>query len=215
MTKRPAHSPAHSAPSGADDTDPHQQPGSLADCRRCDLWRNATQPVPGAGGAPARLMLVGEQPGDKEDQAGLPFVGPAGQLLDAVLEAAGIGREMVYVTNAVKHFKWELRGKRRLHKTPAQREVEACAYWLERELAHVKPKVVVALGATALRAVLHDPHARLNAHMERTTHAGGLAVLATWHPSYVLRAPDPDARERARAQMVEVLRRAHALMSGH
>ncbi|MFX1675781.1 UdgX family uracil-DNA binding protein [Paraburkholderia sp. A2WS-5] len=196
----------------ADEVDPHQQPASLDECRRCGLWRDATQPVPGAGGSPATLMLVGEQPGDKEDQAGLPFVGPAGQLLDAVLEAANIGRETVYVTNAVKHFKWELRGKRRLHKTPAQREVEACAYWLERELARVRPKVVVALGATALRAILHDPHARLNTHMEHTAHVGELAVLATWHPSYVLRAPTPDARERAREQMVQALRRARALL---
>ena len=205
--------PSHPSSSGADDVDPHQQPASLAECRRCALWRHATQAVPGAGGAPAGLMLVGEQPGDKEDQAGLPFVGPAGQLLDAVLETAGVKRETVYVTNAVKHFKWELRGKRRMHKTPGQREVEACAYWLERELARVKPKVVVALGATALRAVLHDPHARLNTHMEQTTQVGGVAVIATWHPSYVLRAPEAEARARAREQMVDALRRAHALMA--
>lgn len=192
--------------------DPQQEPASLDECRRCALWRDATQAVPGAGGPHAALMLVGEQPGDSEDRAGLPFVGPAGRLLDAVLGDAGIDRATVYVTNAVKHFKWELRGKRRLHKTPAQREIEACSYWLERELASVKPKVVVALGATALRAVVGDPHARLNAYKDRVSHVRGLAIVATWHPSYVLRAPDPAAREQAREDMVDALRKAHALM---
>jgi len=194
------------------DVDPQQQPESLDACRRCALWRDATQAVPGAGDVPATLMLVGEQPGDSEDRAGLPFVGPAGRLLDSALAEAGIDRETVYVTNAVKHFKWELRGKRRLHRTPAQREVEACAYWLEREVANVQPKVIVALGATALRAVLGDPHARLNAWMDRTAKAGARTVIATWHPSYVLRAPDPAARDEARAHIVEALRRAHALL---
>ncbi|WP_322034137.1 UdgX family uracil-DNA binding protein [Paraburkholderia sp. J76] len=193
--------------------DPQQEPESLNACRRCTLWRDATHAVPGAGSARAALMLVGEQPGDSEDRAGLPFVGPAGALLDAVLAEAGVQRKDVYVTNAVKHFKWELRGKRRLHKTPAQREVEACAYWLEGELAQVRPKVVVALGATALRALLHDPTARLKVQMEQKQPArvGDFLVVATWHPSYVLRAPSAEAREAARAHMVTALRRAHAL----
>ncbi|SDE32663.1 UdgX family uracil-DNA binding protein [Paraburkholderia lycopersici] len=191
--------------------DLQQEPESLDACRRCTLWRDATHAVPGAGSSHATLMLVGEQPGDSEDRVGLPFVGPAGVLLDTVLEEAGVARKTVYVTNAVKHFKWELRGKRRLHKTPGQREVEACAYWLDRELAQVKPKVVVALGATALRAVLHDPSARLNAHMEHPARIGELVVVATWHPSYVLRASSSEAREAARAQMVDALRHAHSL----
>ena len=123
-------------------------------CQDCPLWANATQTVFGAGDPHARVMLVGEQPGDEEDKKGLPFVGPAGRLLDRGLEAAGVDREHLYVTNAVKHFKWQLRGKRRLHKTPAQREIDACHQWLEREIATVKPHVIVALGATAARAVI-------------------------------------------------------------
>ncbi len=123
-------------------------------CRDCPLWANATQTVFGAGDPHARVMLVGEQPGDAEDRKGLPYVGPAGRLLDRALEAAGVDREHVYVTNAVKHFKWQLRGKRRIHKTPAQREIDACHQWLEREIEAVKPEVLVALGATAARAVI-------------------------------------------------------------
>src|SRR6266576_634418 len=124
------------------------------ECQDCPLWANATQTVFGAGDPHARVMLVGEQPGDEEDKKGLPFVGPAGRLLDRALEAAGVPREDLYVTNAVKHFKWTPRGKRRLHKTPAQREVAACLQWLEREIAAVKPRVIVCLGATAARALL-------------------------------------------------------------
>src|SRR3982750_2881875 len=123
-------------------------------CRDCPLWANATQTVFGAGDPHASVMLVGEQPGDEEDRKGLPFVGPAGRLLDRALEAAGVEREHLYVTNAVKHFKWEPRGKRRLHKTPAQREVDACHQWLEREIETVKPQVIVALGSTAAKAVI-------------------------------------------------------------
>ena len=123
-------------------------------CQDCPLWANATQTVFGAGDPHARVMLVGEQPGDEEDKKGLPFVGPAGRLLDRALEAADVDREHLYVTNAVKHFKWQLRGKRRLHKTPAQREIDACHQWLEREIETVKPHVIVALGATAARAVI-------------------------------------------------------------
>ncbi|PYE13634.1 UdgX family uracil-DNA binding protein [Paraburkholderia silvatlantica] len=206
-------SPAHerTPASVREQVDPEQTPESLEAYRRCTLWHDATQAVPGAGSTHATLMLVGEQPGDQEDQASRPFVGPAGALLDTVLAEAGIERKAVYVTNAVKHFKWELRGKRRLHKTPAQREVEACSYWLERELAKVRPKVVVALGATALQAVLRDPKARLAAHRDRVTHIGDLTVVATWHPSYVLRAPSAQARKTALAQMIAALLRAHAL----
>src|SRR3984893_16692347 len=123
-------------------------------CKNCDLWKLGTQTVFGEGAAHSKLMLVGEQPGDQEDLAGKPFVGPAGALLDSALVEAGVDRKQVYVTNAVKHFKWEPRGKRRLHKTPAQREVDACHYWIEREMAEHDPTVVVALGATALKSVL-------------------------------------------------------------
>src|SRR2546421_10489662 len=123
-------------------------------CQDCPLWANATQTVFGAGDPHARVMLVGEQPGDEEDKKGLPFVGPAGRLLDRALEAAGVDREHLYVTNAVKHFKWQLRGKRRLHKTPPQREGDACHQWLEAEGAPVKPHGIACLGATAAKALL-------------------------------------------------------------
>src|SRR3954449_2427161 len=123
-------------------------------CQACPLWANATQTVFGAGDPHARVMLVGEQPGDEEDKKGLPFVGPAGRLLDRALEAAGVEREHLYVTNAVKHFKWEPRGKRRLHKTPAQREIDACHQWIEGEIRSVQPRVIVCLGATAARALI-------------------------------------------------------------
>src|ERR687886_1036449 len=123
-------------------------------CQNCPLWANATQTVFGDGDYHARVMLVGEQPGDEEDKQGRPFVGPAGRLLDRMLQEAGIDRSRVYVTNAVKHFKWEPRGKRRLHKTPAQREIEACLPWLEAEIAAIEPKVILCLGATAARSVM-------------------------------------------------------------
>src|SRR4051812_37072358 len=122
-------------------------------CQNCALWANATQTVFGAGDPHARVMLVGEQPGDEEDRKGLPFVGPAGRLLDRALAQARVEREHLYVTNAVKHFKWEPRGKRRLHKTPAQREIDACHQWMEGETAAVRPTVIVALGATAAKAL--------------------------------------------------------------
>ncbi len=212
MNKRPSRS-AHTPPpaSGSEETDPDQQPASLDACRRCDLWRHATQAVPGEGRKRAHIMLVGEQPGDGEDLAGKPFVGPAGQLLDRALAEAGIPRDAVFITNAVKHFKWELRGKRRLHKTPGQREVEACLYWLERELHDVAPSVVVALGATALKALLEDSHVRLQDYFGRATEHAGRTLLATWHPSYALRAPDSEARARAYADIVATLKQAREL----
>src|SRR3954464_1689654 len=174
-------------------------------CQNCTLWANATQTVFGAGDPHARVMLVGEQPGDEEDKKGLPFVGPAGRLLDRALEAAGVEREHLYVTNAVKHFKWEARGKRRLHKTPAQREVDACHQWLEREIATVKPRVIVALGATAAKAVI-GKHFKVSVDRGRFVESD-LApyVFATLHPSALLRLRD-DEREAAFDRFVQDLK---------
>ena len=191
---------------------PDQQPEHLDQCRRCILWEAATQAVPGAGPQHASLMLVGEQPGDQEDLQGKPFVGPAGALLDRALDEAGVDRSQVYVTNAVKHFKWEPRGKRRLHKTPAQREVEACHYWIERELAEHDPKVVVALGVTALKSILQKPTVKLQASMGDAIEHDGRLVIATFHPSYALRSPDAATRESAYRAIVEAFEHAHRLI---
>ena len=193
---------------------PEQRPATLDECRRCGLWRHATQPVGGQGARRARLMLVGEQPGDQEDLAGKPFVGPAGELLDDALAAAGIDRREVYVTNAVKHFKWELRGKRRMHKTPAQKEVAACHYWLEAELASVKPAVIVALGGTALKAVLRSGKVTLKEFMGQPVQFEGRWVVATYHPAFALRVPDREARAMARAAIVTALQEAKRLADG-
>jgi uracil-DNA glycosylase family protein len=191
---------------------PEQQPARLEDCRRCILWEAATQAVPGSGPHRAPLMVVGEQPGDQEDLQGKPFVGPAGTLLDNALRDAGVDRKHVYVTNAVKHFKWEPRGKRRLHKTPAQREVDACHYWIERELAEHDPKVIVALGATALKSILQRSSVKLQASMGEAIEHNGRLVVATFHPSYALRAPDAGTRESAYRAIVAALRHAHRLI---
>ena len=171
-------------------------------CRACPLWANATQTVFGAGDPHARVMLVGEQPGDEEDKKGLPFVGPAGRLLDRALEAAGVDRNDLYVTNAVKHFKWQLRGKRRLHKTPAQREVDACHQWLEREIAAVKPDVIVALGATAARAVIGKDFKVSAMRGQFVESPLARYVLATFHPSALLRLKDEAEKEAAFEQLV-------------
>jgi uracil-DNA glycosylase len=175
-------------------------------CRDCPLWANATQTVFGAGDPHARVMLVGEQPGDEEDKKGLPFVGPAGRLLDRALEAAGVDREHLYVTNAVKHFKWQARGKRRLHKTPAQREIDACHQWIEREIALVKPQVIVALGSTAAKALIGRD---FKVSVQRGQFVGSpLAphVFATFHPSALLRLRDEEEKEAAFAQLVKDLK---------
>jgi uracil-DNA glycosylase len=174
-------------------------------CQDCPLWANATQTVFGAGDPHARVMLVGEQPGDEEDKKGLPFVGPAGRLLDKALEAAGVEREHLYVTNAVKHFKWQLRGKRRLHKTPAQREIDACHQWLEQEIASVKPQVLVALGSTAAKAVIGK---NFKVSLQRGQFVESpLApyVFATLHPSALLRLQEDEEREMAFKQLVKDL----------
>ena len=175
-------------------------------CKDCPLWANATQTVFGAGDPHARVMLVGEQPGDEEDRKGLPFVGPAGRLLDRALETAGIEREHLYVTNAVKHFKWEARGKRRLHKTPAQREIDACRQWIEGEIAAVKPHVIVALGATAAKALI-GPRFKVSVQRGQFVESP-LApyVFATVHPSALLRLRDDAEREAAFGTLVEDLK---------
>ncbi|GAB7523940.1 UdgX family uracil-DNA binding protein [Paraburkholderia sp. 2C] len=193
------------------EVDPQQQPARLDACRRCALWHDATQAVPGAGPRHAPIMMVGEQPGDSEDRAGKPFVGPAGQLLDDALDKAGVKRTDVFVTNAVKHFKWEPRGKRRMHKTPAQREIAACRYWLQKELSTVEPVVVVALGATALTAVLETRHAVLREVIGKVLEHGGRHIVPTWHPSFALRAPDRATRERVHADIVKALQQAGQL----
>lgn len=177
-------------------------------CRGCPLYARATQTVFGEGAARARLMLVGEQPGDREDQEGHPFVGPAGLLLDRCLEEAGIDRGEVYVTNAVKHFKWEPRGKRRIHKKPSTREIAACRPWLDAEMEAVEPELVVCLGATAAQALLGRAF-RVTQERGRVMERAGLPlVLATVHPSSILRAPDEEWRHEARAAFVEDLRAA-------
>jgi uracil-DNA glycosylase len=174
-------------------------------CTRCELYRRATATVFGEGRSRAALALVGEQPGDAEDKQGRPFVGPAGKLLDRALHDSGIRREDAYVTNAVKHFKWEPRGKRRIHQRPSGSEIKACRYWLEAELGAIGPRVVVALGATA-GVSLFGSRFRVGEHRGQVEEAEvgpwkGL-VVSTIHPSAVLRAPDPAARESAYGGLV-------------
>jgi uracil-DNA glycosylase family protein len=188
--------------------------GSLEDlkkaaknCQACDLWKHGTQTVFGEGASNAKIMFVGEQPGDQEDLEGRPFVGPAGKLLDKALEEAGIERKKVYVTNAVKHFKWEPRGKRRIHKKPNAAEIAACRPWLDAEIAVLRPKIIVLLGATAAQALL-------GRDFRVTEHRGEFLkselapyVMATVHPSSILRAPDEQARHDALKQFVADLKK--------
>lgn len=179
-----------------------------AACTRCPLYRNATQTVFGEGPAGARLLLVGEQPGDREDIAGRPFVGPAGAVLDRALEAAGIKRADVFVTNAVKHFKFAQRGKRRLHKKPDAGEIDACRWWLDLELRFVAPAVVVAMGATALRGVLGRTTSVSSLRDKVTPLDGNRSLVATVHPSYLLRVPDRDRAEAEYLRFVADMERA-------
>jgi uracil-DNA glycosylase len=181
-----------------------------AECRRCDLWRHATQAVVGEGARDAAIMLVGEQPGDEEDLRGHPFVGPAGRVLDEAIAAAGLKRSEVYITNAVKHFKWEPRGKRRLHKRPEPREIAACGGWLEKEINDIRPSVIVALGASAWRALVGSALSVDAARRQAATHASGATILATYHPSALLRADGERAADLA-AKLIEDLGRAREL----
>jgi uracil-DNA glycosylase family protein len=179
-------------------------------CRECPIGEIATQSVIGEGKLKPRLMLVGEQPGDQEDLQGHPFVGPAGKLLSRALDAAGIPREQTFVSNAVKHFKFELRGKRRIHKSPSQREVAACHHWLEDEIALVKPVAMVALGATAARSLLGRAVPVLANRGQWLPRPDGLEVLVTLHPSALLRV-DSEEREAAFEAFVADLRQAQRL----
>src|SRR4051794_34984276 len=180
-------------------------------CHGCDLYKRATQTVFGQGRPSAKIMLVGEVPGDQEDIAGKPFVGPAGRLLDEALDEAEIAQNTVYLTNAVKHFKWEQRGKRRLHSKPSAREITACRPWLEAEIHAIEPRTVVCLGATAAQTLLGRTF-RLTQHFgEAMKSPWAERVFATYHPSAILRAPDHDERKRMRKQFVQHLKIAAAV----
>ena len=175
-------------------------------CRGCDLWEDATQTVFGDGGKHANVMLIGEQPGDREDIEGMPFVGPAGRILDEGLEAAQIARASVYVTNAVKHFRFTRRGKRRLHEKPNSQQVRACRPWLQAEVETVRPSLLVLLGATAAQSLL-GPTFRVTQHRGKVIPTPlGIPAVATVHPSSILRAPDGAAREEAMAAFIADLR---------
>src|SRR5688572_15177360 len=179
---------------------------AAAGCKACPLWKTGTQTVFGEGLARAEVMLVGEQPGDREDREGRPFVGPAGRLLDEALEEAGIDRSRAYVTNVVKHFKWTARGKRRIHQKPNWSEIAACRPWLESELAVVQPRVLVCLGATAAQALLgRDVRVTRDRGRPIETELAPVA-FATVHPSSILRAPDDESRRLERALFVDDLR---------
>ncbi len=200
----------------------HADPGGLtrlraqaSDCRACPLWKDATQTVFGEGPSHAPIMLVGEQPGDKEDLAGRPFVGPAGQMLNRALEEAGIDRDKVYVTNAVKHLKFVPRGKIRLHQKPTTPEIRACRQWYERELAAVRPALVIALGATAAQSVFGKitQIGKNRGRLIDLTEAGkDIKTLVTVHPSYLLRLPDEAAKAREYANFVKDLKLAASLL---
>jgi DNA polymerase len=175
-------------------------------CEGCDLYQHATQGVLGEGPAGARVLFIGEQPGSEEDLKGRPFVGPSGKLLDRTLEEAGIDRTQVYVTNAVKHFKFEERGKRRIHKKPSASEVNACRPWLETEVNLIRPRVIVCLGATATQAVLGRAHRLTQERGHFVEHDWAASVTATVHPSAILRAPDDDQRHQQYAAFVADLK---------
>jgi uracil-DNA glycosylase family protein len=174
-------------------------------CKGCDLWKRGTQAVFGEGRVGSEVMLVGEQPGDQEDLQGRPFVGPAGRILDKALETAGIDRDDVYVTNAVKHFKWEPRGKRRIHKKPSGMQIAACRPWFDEEVKVVKPKVIVCMGATAAQALLGRDF-KVTQERGKVIARGEIPIIATVHPSSILRAPDEETRHSEMARFVEDLR---------
>src|SRR5215208_5977576 len=204
--------------SGADALMPDRQTlkslrEAAAGCRACPLWEGGTQTVFGEGLKRARLMLIGEQPGDREDREGHPFVGPAGRVLDQALETAGIERGDAYVTNVVKHFKWTPKGKRRIHQAPKAEEIKACAPWLEAELDVVDPEVMVCLGATAVRAVIGSKARVMKDHGQFLESKLGRTAVPTLHPSAILRA-DPEDRDDAMALLVGDLKRVRDRLAG-
>jgi DNA polymerase len=178
---------------------------AAAHCKGCELYRNATQTVFGEGPRQAEVIMIGEMPGDQEDLQGHPFVGPAGRLLDEAIADAGLDRDDVYITNAVKHFRWEPRGKRRLHKKPSARQVQACKPWLEAEFAVLKPEVVVCLGATAAQALLGSKFRMTQHRGEFLTSPWSELTLVTHHPSAILRAPEHQDRVRKRGELIDDL----------
>ena len=177
------------------------------DCKNCDLWKSGTQTVFGEGSSRAKIMMIGEQPGNQEDIEGKPFVGPAGKLLDKLLEEAGVDRKKVNVTNAVKHFKWEPRGKRRIHKKPNAQEIVACRSWLDAEMAVIKPQVIVCLGATAAQAILGKAFRVTQHRGEFVESPLASHVMATVHPSAILRAPDENERHAQERLFVEDMKK--------
>jgi uracil-DNA glycosylase len=185
---------------------------AAAECRACHLWKRATQTVFGEGKQSSLIMLIGEQPGDREDLAGKPFVGPAGALLDRALEEAGIDRNRVYVTNVVKHFKWEPRGKRRIHKKPNAVEITACRPWLDAEIAVVRPRAIICLGSTAAQAVIGREFRVSTQRGEFVDSDLAEYVTATVHPSSILRAPSDTARRSERARFVSDLKKIRAAL---
>jgi uracil-DNA glycosylase len=202
----------HSSESSARDLIPEQLTlpslkAAAADCKACDLWKKGTQTVFGEGRRRATVLFVGEQPGNEEDLTGKPFVGPAGRLLDEALAEAGIDRRQTYVTNVVKHFKWEPRGKRRIHKKPNAQEINACRPWLEAEIALIKPRVLVALGATAAQALLGAQFRVTKQRGEFLESTLAPYVMATVHPSSILRAPDDETRRLEYRQFVNDLKK--------
>jgi DNA polymerase len=180
---------------------------AAADCRACDLWKKGTQTVFGEGSRRVNVMFVGEQPGNEEDLTGKPFVGPAGRLFDSALEAAGLDRKQTYVTNVVKHFKWEPRGKRRIHKKPNSIEIAACRPWLEAEIALIKPDVIVALGATAAQALIGPQFRVTKQRGEFIPSPLAPYVMATVHPSSILRAPDDETRQLESRRFIDDLKK--------
>jgi DNA polymerase len=204
------------SPSAADYLPEHRSVSSLRkaeqDCRGCELFARATQAVGGEGPARSRMILVGEAPGDEEDKSGRPFVGPAGALLDQALEAAGITRRDVFLTNTVKHFKWEPRGKRRLHARPSSREIAACRPWLEAELELMRPQVIVCLGATAAQALIGRDF-RVSQRRGEVVQGPLGNLVATYHPAAVLRAPDPQVRHQYKRALIDDLRVAVGLLA--
>jgi len=202
----PAHQSAWDGPKGALAKD-------IAACTRCPLHCNATQAVPGEGPMGADLMIVGEQPGDQEDLSGRPFIGPAGQLFDQIAAQAGLDRTQAYVTNAVKHFKFTPRGKRRIHQRPNTSEIDHCRWWLNAEMAQVRPKLILGMGATAAEALTGRRDAILARRGKVEATPTGTPVLLTLHPSYLLRVPDPQAKADATAQFRDDLRMAVRMLA--